>query len=212
MTRSAKDTSVGADRPAAEHADSLRVDLPRHPLAPSIGAGLRSRLGSVDVDSGTMVIATGEFPDGGEWAAPCVADGALWSATGYGDGTYPVVALVDSDGNLRSVEVVFFSLALEAAARRAVDDERAGSPRKRSSSPTTPEPSSSRCGRLSVGTYTIRSVSSRGSGTRGSLPIIPRSTRNPRRSVSSKSGAGLPSATPATAMRATRLPFPAVRT
>lgn len=89
------------------------------PAPRSLADGTRHRVGTVGVDSGTMALATGAFP--AEAYADGLRHGALVSGSGYGDGGYDVVDVVDANGARRGVEVVFFSPRIEAAAEeRAV--------------------------------------------------------------------------------------------
>ena len=83
--------------------------------------GTRAPAGRVSVDSGTVAIANaGQFPDDPTHPLPGVGSGWVATTSGYGDGGYDVLRVVDADGVVVGVEVVFISPTLEAASAHAV--------------------------------------------------------------------------------------------
>ena len=83
--------------------------------------GTRSPAGRVSVDSGTVAIANGgQFPDYLTQPLPSVGKGWVATTSGYGDGGYDVLRVVDADGAVVGVEVVFISPTLEAAGAQAL--------------------------------------------------------------------------------------------
>lgn len=83
--------------------------------------GTRSPAGRVSVDSGTVAIANGgQFPDDLTHPLPNVGSGWVATRSGYGDGACDVLRVVDAEGAVIGVEVVFISPTLEAAGAQAV--------------------------------------------------------------------------------------------
>lgn len=91
----------------------------------STADGTRRSVGIVGVDSGTMCIATGRFPDKYSdcFHQAAASDGYAVSSSGYGDGGYDLVVVEGSDGTARGVEVVFISTAIEAFVEEAAEAE-----------------------------------------------------------------------------------------
>lgn len=90
------------------------------------GGSVRRTVGNVGVDSGTMVIAGGDFPDhaeasGRNWEChdQCVGNYVV-STTGIGDGGYDVAIVEDANGPT-GLEVVFLVPAISAEIERRID-------------------------------------------------------------------------------------------